>query len=318
MSLLVNALRGRTRPERRHPRVQRTGQTSPDKNALPAGGRRATPGWLWPHLCSLDAPLVAVVWQHWWAHVAQVELPWQRDAILAAAVWTIYLADRLADVTAGPAADHGTARHAFSREARMVIVRVVPGLILVLAVVTPWWLTGKEFGAGLCLLALAGGYFWTTHRRAGQLRTPRLPKEAAVGALFALGSAAFALCRAGRIPGPLLLGVCLGGALFFLNCALITSWEESLRDLDDPASLLNAFPGVVRRLRAGCLATACVALGLSIASRSDLFLPVAASAMLLWWLDRCRGFLSTDALRVLVDMALLTPGCWLVFFGWLV
>ena len=61
--------------------------------------------WQWPHLMSLDAPLVALVWQRWWAHTVGITLPFSREWILGLSIWLIYLADRLADTADGKRAD---------------------------------------------------------------------------------------------------------------------------------------------------------------------------------------------------------------------
>lgn len=286
-----------------------------EKPPVESTGRERVRWWLWPHLASLDAPLVAVVWQEWWARGTGIHLPWQRDVILGLAVWLIYLADRFADVTRAPVEEHRTSRHVFYHRAGTSPAALALAVTLGLAILTPWWLTRREFGGGLALLGLAGAYFWTTHRPGGASWTVVLPKEGAVGGLFALGSALFAWCRVESMPAACWAALAGFAGLCFLNCALITRWEAGPRDLRDPASLLNAFPALVRWLPTGCAALTMTAGGLSWIW-SGVFLPVAVSAGLLWGLDRCRARLSVDALRVLADMALLTPTVFLWLVNW--
>ncbi|NIP95898.1 MAG: hypothetical protein GWO24_21680, partial [Akkermansiaceae bacterium] len=53
------------------------------------------PWYLWPNLLGLDAPLVAVLWCWFYAHVQGVALPGSIFLLLAGAVWSIYTTDRL-------------------------------------------------------------------------------------------------------------------------------------------------------------------------------------------------------------------------------
>lgn len=258
-----------------------------------------------------------MVWQRWWARAAGVALSWREEVILALAVWLIYLADRWADTGSGFSTEQTTARHAFCLRHRPAVGRVAVGLLLLLAVVTPCWLTPPEFFAGLGLLGLAGVYFGLTHRWTRCPWTTIMPKEAAVGGLFALGSSLFVLTRLragvfGPPSGTLWLGVGGFAALCFINCALITRWESSPRDLCDPTALFNAFPRVVRFLPVSGVILAAVALALVWQMHATLLLPVAAAASLLVLLDLWRHRFSRDALRVLADIVLLTP---LIFFG---
>ena len=53
--------------------------------------------WLWPNLLSLDAPLVAVVWQVMFARCFQVPVDTVAAALLLLTVWLVYSADRTLD-----------------------------------------------------------------------------------------------------------------------------------------------------------------------------------------------------------------------------
>ena len=270
------------------------------------------PWWLWPHLLSLDAPLVALVWQRWWARSAGLALPPSREIVLGLGVWLIYLADRLTDTFDKNRCQDGTARHIFSGRRRQLLQPLAWLVALTLAAVTPHWLCGAEFQAGLGLLTLAAGYFWLVHGWPGQGWAAYLPKEAVVGGMFGAGSVFFVACRSAHLSRALCLGVGLFAAVCFLNCALITKWERNARDLRERASLLNAFPRLSARLRFACLALAALALAVSGACASMLAVPVAVSALLLAVLDACETRMSTDALRVLADIVLLTPWLWTV------
>ena len=270
------------------------------------------PWWLWPHLYSLDAPLVAVVWQRWLARCSRVPLPWQREAVLALAVWLIYLADRWVDGRNGQVAGHETARHVFSSQHRRRLGGLIAGLLTALVIVTPWWLTRRDFRAGIGLLVLSALYFWMTHGTKKNTWMSIFPKEAAVGTLFAMGTAAFVVLHCRSHDGELVVEVAGFAALCSLNCASITRWERTRGDLRNRSSLLNAFPKLVQGLPMICVGLTLLALAGSCFARSTAFLPLAGSAGLLGWLDHRRASISGNALRVLADLALLTP----LLLGW--
>lgn len=274
------------------------------------------PPWLWPHLLGLDAPVVALVWQDWWSRCAHVPLRPGERFVLGLGVWLIYLADRVADVTRDRPEEAGTARHAFAAARRRPLFSLGLALAACLVVLAPCVLPQGEFWSGLGLLGAVGTYFWLIHRGAVPGWTRWFPKEAVVGGMFALGTAFFAGWRSASAPGPLLTGSVLFGAVCFLNCALITAWERSLRDRRDPGSLLNAFPRLVNGgLAPLCGLTALLALAAALAGNTFLPLPIALAAVALAGLDRWQRALPADGLRCLADAVLLTPLVCGLFFG---
>ncbi len=66
--------------------------------------------WLWPNLISLDAPVVAVLWQMFFARCFGVRIDFTLAALLMLSVWLIYVADRVLDAHRRPS---GIARHQF-------------------------------------------------------------------------------------------------------------------------------------------------------------------------------------------------------------
>src|SRR5579864_3623593 len=70
--------------------------------------------WLWPNLLSLDAPIVALLWQILFTRCFRAPLNPVASALLAFAVWLIYVADRTLDVQ-GAACEPLTSRHLFYR-----------------------------------------------------------------------------------------------------------------------------------------------------------------------------------------------------------
>ena len=273
----------------------------------PRRTRRAA-WWLWPHLLSLDAPLVAVVWQSWWAHSSGVRLLRSDELILGLGVWMIYLADRLGDTTPLATSEPETARHAFYRRQRRAMRLVALAVFIALALLAPSLLPTREFLAGLGLLSLTGVYFWLIHRKPHGVWPRFVPKEAVVGGMFALGTGFFVLLRRGGLKAEFPTALALFGAACFFNCAMITKWERSFQDVRASPSLLNSFPRLVSRLDVGCVVLALLTLAAAASlPHGTVFAPIAISALLLACLDRCAGFLSVDALRLLADVMLLAP-----------
>jgi hypothetical protein len=50
--------------------------------------------WQWPTVLSLDAPVVALLWQWLLGRVAGVEPGWPQGFVLGTSVWLAYAADR--------------------------------------------------------------------------------------------------------------------------------------------------------------------------------------------------------------------------------
>ncbi len=272
------------------------------------------PPWHLPHLLGLDAPLVAVIWQLWWARWLAVELGWIHHVVLALAVWMIYLADRLADAARlrpAPDAAEISARHRFAWRHRQALATLLLGVICALAVLTPLWLTAGEFRRGCALLAVQAAYFglihlWASSARGGRsLPAGGLPgwsKEAWVGASFAIGTSWFPAWAGGKhvSPGVVVALVCWS-MVCFLNCALISLWEQ-----DWPAFAGDTEPGQWLGTFCAGIAASSAAVGPILGS---IMWPVALAAAGLWWLEGCRrrGWLTRETRRVLADVVLLAP-----------
>lgn len=85
-------------------------------------------------MLSLEAPLVAVLWQHVLAHAHGIRLTPMLDAGLALACWVIYLIDRTLDTFAVKNAAELDARHAFyHRHRRLVLLAIIPVAMMALA-----------------------------------------------------------------------------------------------------------------------------------------------------------------------------------------
>lgn len=279
--------------------------------------------WLLPHLLSLDAPLVALVWQAWWAHAAGVPLLPAHRAALGLAVWAIYLADRLADARQPERPDTATVRHRTVRRRWKPLGGLLAAVLAALAAVTLFGgLPTADVRAGLLLALVESGYFALVHRFVGRRRRggPERHddrngwwKEAWVGGSFAVGTALFV--RAGLTTVGPAVAVGLFGAACFLNCALITRWETvavalSPRDDAKRGTWLRPACGALTTLAAGLALADGVAA--SIGAGAFPTAPVAFGAAGLRLLDGPLGAgWRPETRRVLADAVLLTPLWWL-------
>jgi hypothetical protein len=245
--------------------------------------------WLWPNLLSLDAPLVAVLWQilfvrcfHAADHTAGTIIP---SVLLVSVVWLIYAADRVLDALRGSGLQ---ARHEFYRRHWRALLPVWIAVLLASALLSWFSMPTKLFDRGAWLLAIVVVYFGIVHCSRLQW-----PKEAAVAAIFGLGVSLAAWTGVESFYD--VLTVILFACLCWINCAAISEWEEGAERW--PIGILAALIGV----------TAVAALH---RERPVLAGAELASALAFVLLDRVRLKLSADALRVLADAALLSP----VFF----
>jgi hypothetical protein len=250
--------------------------------------RAATPFWLWPNLLSLDAPVVALLWQFFFSRCFHASVGAVPAALLASTVWLIYVADRALD---GRNHTCRSPRHDFYKDHWR---RLLPVWIAVF--ITAGWLAVERlsswvFAHGLALLAVVMVYFGLVHFASTGFRR-YFPKEAAVGVLFALGTslATWPQVKTVGDAGTILVF----SLLCWINCVAIEKWESRL---EWPVGLAAAV-------------IAAFAVGLFFGHRPVLAGAEIASASGLWILDRLRRKLPVDALRVLADVALLSP----VFF----
>ncbi len=260
--------------------------------------------WLWPNVLSLDAPVVATLWHLAFAKAHGVWPQGRTLALLAAAVWMIYVLDRLLDARRARGGG-GTRRHAFhARHQRLFFVWLsVVGLAggSLLFFVNQRVLT---FGSGMLLLSFL--YGWLVHGR-----RLWIPKELFCGAMFSAG-----------VVGPLFLdpfpwlaagvfaGLCAG------NCLVIACSEAGLDRRHDPWALPQRWPGVGPWLAGGLgfiaiLSAACVYWGPA-GMGHGLFGAMGIAGVGLLFV---RGLaFDVEQRRVLADVCLLTP---LLVWPWL-
>lgn len=114
--------------------------------------RARPPAWLWFNLLSLDAPLIAVVWQDFLARCYPTVLHATGRCTLGLTVWAIYLADRLLDVRY-PAAAAESIRHQFYRRHRAFALSLLFAVAGIDVLATRLWLLPAVFDNGLLVMA---------------------------------------------------------------------------------------------------------------------------------------------------------------------
>lgn len=272
------------------------------------------PLWLWVNILSMDAPAVAIAWAALFARSRGVALPATNILTLALIVWLIYLADRILD---GWHADKATLqeRHRFSERHRSTLLCVLALGALFAAWLVREDLSGPEIKAGFLLAGLVSMYMLCVHFR-GELFHRFLPKEVAVGLLFAAGTMLPVWSRATVFSAATLritmIRWVLFGLLCSLNCLAIECWEKAGSAESNHEKLPSAAVAWSEERLSG-LAFALAALcGLArlLFPAPAVAIPaitVGLAALLTLLLNATRHRLSAPALRVLADVALLLP-----------
>ncbi len=277
---------------------------------------RRKPLWILPNLLSLDAPLIAVVWQGFLARAFDIPLGiWTRLALWLA-VWAIYLGDRLLDARKEPQPGE-PARHRFYRDHQglaggLLAAALVGGAIIsVLCVPRGVFSEGLVIGAGVLayLLIVHGARRWFAIA---------VPKEFAVALLFTAGTLTGPWAAGARHPA---LEIAFGG--MFLACVANSvaiehfEWSRLRKRAGPPPHAITRWFGnhygflvAAFAVIAGVMALRASRPGLSYVLSAVM---LALAVLLLLHLLSRR--LSPDSFRVLTDAALLSPAAvwlWLV------
>ena len=254
--------------------------------------------WLWPNLLSLDAPLVALLWQVLFVRCFHGSLGLLPAALLAVAVWIIYVADRTLDAWRGAPGTAEQPRHEFYRRHWRVVLPIWVGALGTGAWLAWSRLPGPLFAEGVAVASATALYLAAVHLTPGLLRRAN-SKESAVAVLFGLG-ASLAAWPGVQTPGDV-LAILLFSCLCWMNCAAIEDWEHG-RELR---------PSIVAAAGLVALTAACVLHD----HRPILGAAETAGALGLVVLDRLQRRYSAQALRVLADVVLLTPILFLPLAG---
>ncbi|MBW8780898.1 MAG: hypothetical protein JF599_03275 [Verrucomicrobia bacterium] len=280
--------------------------------------------WQWLVILSLDAPLVALVWQALFARILYVDLPWHQPTLLGLAVWVIYVADRWIEGWLLKPESVQTQRHHFYIAWRWPVLGVSIAAVLLALTIAMTHLPSREWVASLILVLPTLAYL-LSHQFVHRGHPLRVPKELCIASLFALGTvlapAVFALPpelsfgHAVHVIGsarfsPIGLPLGLFGLLCLTNLVLISAWEKEVDVRHGQTSLALQLSS--RRQFIHGLPWLLALLGLSTAMRSRGMvqmteLCVVMSALFLGVLDRFEYRIGRQAARALVDLTLLTP-----------
>ncbi|HKT12103.1 MAG TPA: hypothetical protein VJW77_09805 [Terriglobia bacterium] len=288
------------------------GAGKPKEGAPKGPGKQPASGpapLLWITRLSLDAPVVAVLWQLLFARAFHVQLARSVTILLAVVVWLIYVADRLLDVVKAPAQDAEATRHTFYRRRMWAFLFPLGAGLVLAAWMSLTKLDAKTFYGGLVILLAVGVYMLAVH-----LVSPRrewLPKELLVGVLFALGTSFPVWVHMSydfaELVGPFLLFT----VLCWMNCAAIEYQEWTRlrsRRFGRPHPWTEWMGSQFQSISIGIAA---LALGFVLVEVSDIHWRLSAaevlSALAFALVRYKEDSLSIDQFRVLVDIALFTP-----------
>lgn len=267
------------------------------------------PLWLYPNLLSLDAPLVAIAWLHVFAKTWRLGYhPWEAYLCLGLAVWVIYVADRLLDVSmSGGQPDALEERHRFHLQyKRRFSIGVAVALVVALVVVV----TRMPVAIYMNLLlggVLVAGFFGLSMLSSQDPNEAPVLKNTLAGVTFAFGTAMTAhLYRYEYGLDDLLTSrefVCFA-VLCVLNICAIDLWEHAARSSDIE---VRAKDELTLTLPLVILGIAALVYAVQDVSSRPFFYAILTGAALLYVLNRRRSMFSLRALRVLADAALIVP-----------
>ncbi len=309
--------------------------------------KRKPPFWLLPNLLSLDAPVVAIVWMWMLAHSMRVTYVDAASFILLpAAVWVVYVADRIRDVKRGmhPIKGEMPWRHSFHWKYRVPLLLFMALFVIIALYASVVYLPVAVCSAGVvgCVLVLIYGFI-SRFQITGQVP---FGKNLVAGLIFGFGVAVPVVVHSGVmkltlidiVDGyqrglavgswfqgflggmiPLLL-MCIEGVvgvlmhpmvlfmglLFFLNITAIDLWESSRRTEDVDSKATHEATLAIGLIALVALVAFWAAFQADDWSRPFCY-AVMMSAALLQLINRKRSKFSVDALRVLADLALLAP-----------
>ncbi len=281
----------------------------------PAGGPGRPRWWQWPTVLSLDAPVVALLWQWLFAGAAGVALVPAARFVLAASVWLSYVGDRWIEGWRLAPARIRTVRHAFYQRWRWPIAGLGAVVLAADLAEAEHGLAPPDLIGGIVLLGAVLAYL-LSHQLLHRHQRWRLPKEACVALLLTAGTALFVLAADPAAGRPLAGLLALFAGLCLANCALISVWEREVDRSHGEVSLVGQFRRATAFARALPWLLALLAGGYSLAGPAGLRSGAAcatASALLLGTVDRLEARLGRRAARVLADVVLMTPLlplCW--------
>lgn len=276
------------------------------------------PFWLWLNITGLDAPIVAVCWQYFFASNYNIKIPFSNYLVLFLVVWVIYSVDRLLDSRVIRNDVNATSRHRFyyqNFKALLFITVIISGLTIVLCL-TSIPLAVLKFG--ITISCLVGVYF--IHRKWGSgALLGFIPREVFVGMVFAIGSTLLGHTWTGEVPEAFLSISVIGfGVLCSMNCLAISVWEkeeDSFNDRSALAQLAPKFPSFFPFISVMVfLIMSSVACYLYFSKDFFILLAASSGCGIISIMSFIESKISSRSLRILADVAVIVPALVFLLF----
>ena len=280
------------------------------KAPLHLNSRKQTSGLLLLNSLSLDAPLVAISWQHLASRVLAVPISWNEICLLFLSTWLAYAGDRLLDSLQQVAHQTELPRHRFAVKYRRILLLLWIGLFLLtttLALITVE--LSELIPASFLVLGIAF-YFLLCFLFPRYARII-IPRELVVSGVFVATVLFFPLVHVKAtdlfpLACPL---ACVLWLLAFMNCLGISCWEQKEDRFAGERTLATTYPALCRWYPA-LIVVAAVCFGFLL-TRSEstllrpLFVGAFACVILLELIHQAK--ISPRLKPVLADLSLLAP-----------
>lgn len=258
---------------------------------------------------SLDAPVVAVLWQLLFARSFHVRLGSSTTILLALVVWLIYVADRVLDALKTPLQGPEALRHIFYRRHLWAFLFPMCAGLGIAAWMSLTQLDARTFRDGIVILIAVGAYLLVVHLVSRGCEW--VPKEMLVGVLFALGTCFPVWEQMTKNAATLAAPYLLFTGLCWMNCAAIEYEEwDRLRgrrfSLPHPWTVWMGSHFMLLAFVSAAMSSILMASGFG-RTHWHLLMAELLSAMAFALIRFKSTSISIDRFRVLVDVALFTP-----------
>lgn len=249
--------------------------------------------WQWPNILSLDAALIAVLWQFLFSHALGIAWSLSTATVLALSVWLTYQADRLFDVSKRSIDQLLSRRHQFALKHRKPLWRIWWPVLAINVTVAFFNLSPQQLFKGALLLAICLSYTLLNQKLSKRF----FPKQLCVAIIYTGGIVIFLPIDQVWLQSTSLICLCL------LNCRLISSKEVEIdRALGEHSQVISN--------QAPNFALFCATASVCSIAPNIVTVSILANATLYLGLALNQQRFSVEAYRVLIDGALLiAPTC---------
>ncbi len=277
--------------------------------------QRPIPWSQWPNVLGLDAPLVILGWTLLFSAHYNTQVDPGACASIFLGIWSGYILDRWLDAQRIPENSLITVRHRFARRYSGALIQAGLGLAAASAAFGLVSFPFEIFWMAVALLTIAILYFRyiASTPKAQTLRQKAPIKEFSVSLILA-GAAIVPLGWRPLLLAPFSTALCgaLLATVYFQNCALIASWDQSTDQRQNQSGYFTLQPHgskIVRWIGPVILITlAGIHWGLPEKYQvpSRILFAFAISATGLQTLHFFRNQIPLDSRRALADVALMS------------